>query len=116
MVRQSRLYLFVSIVALSSGLCAASLWPARLSFPGWWPIATFVFVSALLETLNTKLRISAKGSTSFITQIASLLLLGGWWGSVVTSTSTLFGELARANRAIKFYARLLIRPERRNQR
>ncbi len=101
MLRQSRLYLFVSIVALSSGLCAASLWPARLSFPGWWPIATFVFVSALLETLNTKLRISAKGSTSFITQIASLLLLGGWWGSVVTSTSTLFGELARANRPIK---------------
>ena len=101
MVRQGKLYLFVSIVALSSALCAASLWPARLAFPGWWPIATFVFVSTLLETLNTKLRISAKGSTSFITQIASLLLLGGWWGSVVTSTSTLLGELARANRAIK---------------
>ncbi|MFL5492643.1 MAG: hypothetical protein ACJ8AV_14600, partial [Gemmatimonadales bacterium] len=60
-----------------------------------------MFVSTLLETLNTQLRINAKGSTSFITQIASVLLLGGWWGSVVTSTSTLFGELARANKAIK---------------
>ncbi|MFL5475047.1 MAG: hypothetical protein ACJ8A6_05065, partial [Gemmatimonadales bacterium] len=101
MSRQTRLYLFVSAVALSSALCAASLWPVRSEFPGWWPIATFVFVSTLLETLNTQLRINAKGSTSFITQIASVLLLGGWWGSVVTSTSTLFGELARANKAIK---------------
>jgi putative nucleotidyltransferase with HDIG domain len=64
-------------------------------------LATFVFVSALLETLNTQLRLNAKGSTSFITQIASLLLFGGWWGSVVTAISTLFGELARANPPIK---------------
>jgi HD-GYP domain-containing protein (c-di-GMP phosphodiesterase class II) len=101
MPRQARIVSFVATVALASAVCAAALWAVRLPFPGWWPVATFLFVSALLETLTTQLRISAKGSTSFITQIASVLLFGGWWGSLITAISTLFGEVARANRPIK---------------
>jgi HD-GYP domain-containing protein (c-di-GMP phosphodiesterase class II) len=64
-------------------------------------MATFLFVSTLLETLNTKLRLNANGSTSFITQIASVLLFGGWWGAAVTGISTLFGELSRGTPPIK---------------
>src|SRR6476659_4610799 len=101
MTRELRLCGYVTVVSLAAILCAACLWPVRLPFPGWWPLATFIFVSTLLETLNTQLRLNAKGSTSFITQIASLLLFGGWWGSVVTAVSTVFGELARANLPIK---------------
>jgi HD-GYP domain-containing protein (c-di-GMP phosphodiesterase class II) len=101
MPRQARIVSFVATVALASAVCAAALWAVRLPFPGWWPVATFLFVSTLLETLTTQLRISAKGSTSFITQIASVLLFGGWWGSLITAISTLFGEVARANRPIK---------------
>ncbi len=84
-----------------AALCAASLWPARLPFPGWWPLVTFLFVSTLLETLNTQLRIGAKGSTSFITQIASLLVFGGLWGSAITAVSTLLGEVARNSSPLK---------------
>jgi HD-GYP domain-containing protein (c-di-GMP phosphodiesterase class II) len=62
---------------------------------------TFLFVSTLLETLHTQLRLGAKGSTSFITQIASVLIFGGWWGSVITALSTLLGEIARNNPPLK---------------
>ncbi len=101
MSRQARIHLFVALVTAVAALCAGSLWPARLQFPGWWPLLTFLFVSTLLENLSTQLRIGAKGSTSFITQIASVLLFGGTWGLLITAASTLFGELARSNSAIK---------------
>src|SRR5687768_8607111 len=101
MSRQARIKLFVSLVTVVAAVFAARLWPGRLPFPGWWPFLTFLFVSTLLETLNTQLRLGAKGSTSFITQIASVLVFGGWWGSVITAVSTLLGELARKNPPIK---------------
>jgi HD-GYP domain-containing protein (c-di-GMP phosphodiesterase class II) len=101
MSRTARLNLFVVIVALAAAACAAMLLPARLSFPGWWPLATFLFVASLLETLNTQLRLGAKGSTSFIMHMASALLFGGWWASIVAGVSTLLGEIARGNPPIK---------------
>jgi HD-GYP domain-containing protein (c-di-GMP phosphodiesterase class II) len=101
MTRQLRLRTYVLLIAVAAAFCAAGLWPVRLPFPGWWPMATFLFVSTLLETLNTKLRLNANGSTSFITQIASVLLFGGWWGAAVTGISTLFGELSRGTPPIK---------------
>jgi HD-GYP domain-containing protein (c-di-GMP phosphodiesterase class II) len=101
MPRQTRLHLYVATVAVAASFCAASLWTVRLPFPGWWPLTTFLFVSILLETLNTQLRLNAKGSTSFITEIASVLLFGGWWGSLVAAIATLFGQLTRANKPIK---------------
>jgi HD-GYP domain-containing protein (c-di-GMP phosphodiesterase class II) len=101
MLRQTRINLFVAVIALGAVFAAGGVWPARLSFPGWWPFVTFLFVSTLLETLNTQLRLAAKGSTSFIMYMASVLLFGSWWGVVVAAVSTLFGELARRNSAIK---------------
>jgi len=77
------------------------VWYARLPFPGWWPLATFLFVATLLESLNTQLRVAAKGSTSFIMHMASALLFGGWWGALVAAVSTLFGEVARNNPPLK---------------
>lgn len=101
MSRKSRINIFVAVTALAASLCAASLWPLRMPFPGWWPFVTFLFVATLLETLNTQLRLGAKGSTSFIMHMASVLLFGGWWGSAITAVSTLFGEIARNNLPIK---------------
>jgi hypothetical protein len=81
-----------------SGMAA---WSIRLPFPGWWPIATFLFVATLLESLHTRLRIAAKGSTSFIIQMASALLFGAWWAAVIAVGSTLLDELARGSVWIK---------------
>ena len=77
------------------------MWTVRLPFPGWWPLATFLFVATLLESLQTQLRLAAKGSTSFLMHMASALLFGGWWGAMVAAGSTLFGELGRSSPPIK---------------
>jgi HD-GYP domain-containing protein (c-di-GMP phosphodiesterase class II) len=101
MSKQLRIILFVVVITSVAALSGAAVWSVRLPFPGWWPLATFLFVSTLLESLNTPLRIAAKGSTSFIMHMASALLFGGWWGAVVAAVSTLFGELVRNNPPIK---------------
>src|SRR4051794_28831318 len=101
MSRESRLTLFVGAVATAAALSGAAVHTVRLPFPGWWPLATFLFVATLLESLNTPLRLGAKGSTSFIMHLASALLFGGWWGAIVAAISTLLGELARSNPPIK---------------
>lgn len=101
MPRRTRIYLFVGLITLAAAVCGAAVWSVRLPFPGWWPVAAFLFVATLLESLNTPLRIAAKGSTSFIMHMASALLFGGWWGALVAGLSTLFGELARNNPPVK---------------
>jgi hypothetical protein len=101
MSNQSRIRLFVGGVAAAGFVVGAIVLELRLAFPGWWPLATFVFVASLLEGLHTQARLSAKGSLSFIMHMSAALLFGGWWASLVAAVSTLIGELARGNPAIK---------------
>lgn len=101
MSRDSRVHLFVLATTAAAVITAAGAWSIRTAFPGWWPLATFVFVAALLESLNTRLRISARGSTSFIMHMASALLFGGFWATVVAGVSTLVGEFFRNNTPLK---------------
>ena len=101
MARDLRIRLFVAAVALAAAVCGVVVWDIRLPFPGWWPLATFVFVATLLESLNTQLRLAAKGSTSFIMHMSAALLFGAWWAAVVAAVSTLVGEVFRGNPAIK---------------
>jgi len=101
MSSQARLYLLVAVIALLSCVAGAEAWSVRLPFPGWWPIATFIFVATLLESLRTRLRIVAKGSTSFIIHIASALLFGGWWAALIAAGSSVFDELARGSSVLK---------------
>src|SRR5690348_9296899 len=101
MPRQFRLLIFVALVTAAAAVSGSAVWSDRMSFPGWWPLATFLLVATLLENLHTQLRVTAKGSLSFIMHLASALLFGAWWGAVVAGTSTLFGEIARSNSAIK---------------
>ncbi len=101
MARDIRIRLFVTSVAMASTISGLLVWEFRLPFPGWWPLATFVFVATLLESLNTQLRLAAKGSTSFIMHMSAALLFGAWWGALVAAISTLLGEIARGNPPIK---------------
>ena len=101
MTRAQRTYLFVASVtaiAVALGVLGQDF---ALPFPGWWAFGSFVVIAFVLETLNTQLRVQAKGSTSFIMHIAAALLFGGLWGGLVAGVSTLLGELARATSAIK---------------
>jgi hypothetical protein len=101
MSRQTKLRIFVSSVVAVSCVSATAVWAVRLPFPGWWPIATFLLVATLLEGLQTRLRIAAKGSTSFIMHMASALLFGGWWAVTIAAGSTLFDEISRGSPGIK---------------
>src|SRR3954454_20187121 len=101
MSREIRIRLLVTTTLVAASLSGVVVWHARLPFPGLWPLITFLFVASLLESLNTQLRIAAKGSTSFIMHMASALLFGGWWGAMIAGVSTLFGELVRGSSGIK---------------
>ncbi len=101
MSRETRLLLFVATIVILSCVSGAIAWSVRLPFPGWWPIATLLFVATLLESLHTRLRVAAKGSTSFIIHMASALLFGAWWAAIIAVGSTLLDELARGSIGIK---------------
>jgi HD-GYP domain-containing protein (c-di-GMP phosphodiesterase class II) len=101
MPREPRIPLFVGTITVTAGLSGVAVWSARGPFPGWWPFITFVLIATLLETLNTQLRVAAKGSTSFLMYLAGVLLFGGFWGALLAAVSTLFGEIARSNPPIK---------------
>jgi len=101
MTRETRVYLFVSSITAASVACAAAVWSVRLPFPGWWPLGTLLLVAVLLESLNSNLRVTARGSTSFIIHMAGALLFGGWWGALVTAIATFLDELARNNPPVK---------------
>jgi hypothetical protein len=101
MSRELRIQLFVGITTMMAGLSGFIVARATLPFPGWWPFATFLFIAALLETLNTQLRVAAKGSTSFLMYMAGVLLFGGLWGALLAAGSTLFGEVGRSSSPIK---------------
>jgi HD domain-containing protein/MASE9 protein len=101
MTRAQRTYLFVAgvtVVAVALGVLAKG---TALPFPGWWAFGSFVIIAFVLETLNTQLRVQAKGSTSFIMHIAAALLFGSLWGGLVAGVSTLLAELARGNKVVK---------------
>src|ERR1041384_6567878 len=101
MTKDSKVHLFVAGTALAALLSGSLVWRFQLPFPGWWPLATFILVASLLESLNTQLRLAAKGSTSFIMHMAAALLFGGWWGALVAAVGTLVGEIVRNNAPIK---------------
>lgn len=101
MSRETRLLLFVATIVLLSCVSGTVAWSVRLPFPGWWPIATLLLVATLLEGLQTRLRVAAKGSTSFIIHMASALLFGAWWAAIIAVGSTLLDELARGSIGIK---------------
>lgn len=102
MGRETKIYTLVLCVAGAAGSAAWVTYDYRSPFPGWWPLATFLFVATLLEGLTTtRLRVAARGSTSFVMHLAAALLFGGFWASVVAGISTFLGELVRANSPLK---------------
>ena len=101
MSKELRIRFFVGGVAVAGFVVGAIVLQLRLEFPGWWPLATFVFVASLLEGLGQQARLSAKGSLSFIMHMSAALLFGGWWAVLVAVVSTLVGELARNSPSIK---------------
>jgi hypothetical protein len=101
MSKDFKIRIYVCAVAAAAALSVSAVSVFKLPFPGWWPVATFVFVAAFLENLNTQLRLAATGTTSFIIHMAAGLLFGGWWAAAIVAVSTLLGQLIISNPPIK---------------
>jgi HD-GYP domain-containing protein (c-di-GMP phosphodiesterase class II) len=102
MPRKTSTTLLVLFTSASASLALASAWSAAGSeFPGWWALCTFVVVAFVLESLNTDLRVAAKGSTSFIMHLAGCLLFGAFWGAVIAGAATLVSQITTGNPAFK---------------
>jgi HD-GYP domain-containing protein (c-di-GMP phosphodiesterase class II) len=102
MARETRVHLFVVVVAAAAAIATVIGFHFRSPFPGWWPLGTFLFVAILLEGITTtSLRLAAKGSASFVMHMAAALLFGAFWASVVAGVSTLLGQVAQGNSPIK---------------
>ncbi len=96
-----RVTLVVLLTAAAAVAGTAGSWHLRAPFPGWWPLAAFLLVACALEGLGTQLRISARGSTSFIMHMACALLFGAFWAAAIAGGSTLLGEFASGKGPLK---------------
>jgi hypothetical protein len=93
MTRANRINGLVTLVTLSALLTVGVQWQYRMPFPGWWAFSVFLVVAAILDGVSTRLRIAAKGTTSFVAHLAAALLFGGFWGATIAGASTLAAEL-----------------------
>jgi hypothetical protein len=101
MARNARLNLVVVCTCMAALAAGVWAWFDHAPFPGWWPMCALLLVACALEGLGTQLRLSARGSTSFIVHMSSALLFGGLWAALVAGLSTLLGETSRGNGALK---------------
>src|SRR6476661_1048548 len=101
MARDTRVDVVVAGTCVAAVAAGTWAWFGRAPFPGWWPICALLLVACALEGLSTQLRLSAKGSTSFIVHMSSALLFGGFWAALIAGLSTLLGEASRGNSALK---------------
>lgn len=86
--------LFVIFTALAALVLGVISWQFHQPSPGIWPLLSFVFVAFLVDQSSTDLKVSARGSTSFVMHMSSGLLFGGFWGGVIAACSTALGQLA----------------------
>ena len=101
MSREQRTHLVVASVTAAASCLAYVAKDSSPVFPGWWAFGSFVIIAFVLETLNTQLRVQAKGSTSFVMHLSAAMLFGGFWSGLIAGFSTFLGELARGNQPIK---------------
>ena len=60
--------------------------------PGVWELASFVLIAFLLNQSTTRLRVSARGSTSFVIHMAAGILFGSFWAGFVAAIATLIWQ------------------------
>jgi putative nucleotidyltransferase with HDIG domain len=92
---------FVLLTALIALVLGVVSWQFRQPFPGIWPLLSFILVAFLVEQSRTELKVSARGSTSFVMHMSGGLLFGGFWGGVIAALSSTLGQLAIGNAPAK---------------
>ncbi len=94
-----RVIVFGTVMLAAS--CLAVAWQGHAEFPGGWPFVSFIVVAVLLERTGSNLRFEAKGSTSFVIHLASGILFGPFWGSLIAGASTAISQLLDRKPGVK---------------
>ncbi|MEZ4411573.1 MAG: HD-GYP domain-containing protein [Gemmatimonadales bacterium] len=89
--------IFVAIMATAALALGMIAWSHRQPSPGIWPLLSFIFMAFLVEQSTTELKVSARGSTSFVMHMSAGLIFGGFWGGLVAASSTALGQLSIGN-------------------
>ncbi len=82
----------VVMLALAWGYVA---WTIKPPFPGIWSLVSFIGVACALDRASTRLRVSARGSTSLVVHMAAALLFGAYWAALIAAVSTVIDSIAR---------------------
>jgi putative nucleotidyltransferase with HDIG domain len=87
MIRVSKVDLLVlaAVVAASGSMIIS--YTVAPTFPGYWEVGIFILIAFLLDKTGIPLRVSARGSVSFVMHISSAMLFGAFWGGVVAGAS-----------------------------
>lgn len=92
---------YVTLVALISVGVFIVVWQYHEPFPGFFEFGSFVLVGVLVERLSTRLRVGAHGSIVFLIYLATAILFGGAWGSLVAGVSTGLSRVMRGMEPLK---------------
>jgi HD superfamily phosphohydrolase YqeK len=101
-----RIRLYVVLVAALAAVAMVLAWKHRSPFPGAWPTFVLLLVGFLLQVSATHVRGGggdAKGSVSFIVDLAGGVLFGAFWGGAMAAISTGLGQIAARREPIKAF-------------
>ena len=87
MLRDSKVDLLVlaGVVAAAGSMIIS--YQVAPTFPGYWEIGIFILIAFLLDKTGIPLRVSARGSVSFVMHISSAMLFGPFWGGITAGVS-----------------------------
>ncbi|MEZ4456260.1 MAG: HD-GYP domain-containing protein [Gemmatimonadales bacterium] len=69
--------------------------PGRTPFPGLWGFGTLLAIGILLELTSTQAKVGGiTGSVSFLVDLGSLVLFGGFWAGSIVGTAALVANFA----------------------
>ena len=102
MTSDTRIKTFVGSVVVLSAAMMILAWQQHPDFPGAWPSLVLLLVAFLVQISATALRGGdAKGSLSFIVELAGGVLFGAFWGGALSAISTVFSQTVERRPLIK---------------
>ncbi len=96
MSQRVRISGYIGAIGAAAILVVVASWHSRQPWPGFLGPTVFALISFLLDVSSITLRSGeGRGSIAFVTQIASGVLFGPFWGALVVITSTGLAQLVR---------------------
>lgn len=100
--RISPIRLYVGATALIAAFSMLLAFGDRGPWPGAWGIFVFLTVGILLDVTSNQAKVGGiTGSVSFLVDLGSSILFGGFWGGLIVGASALLSNLALGKEPIR---------------